>query len=284
MHTKAFLKKFIEKIKKVQLAETGAMLAYNFLFSLFPFIIVLLNLISFIAAGYEQNVLELINVLPADAASIIKPFVSDLINSRSTGILSISLIIALWPSSNGMQKIMNEVNKAFDGSNYKRFFFQKFLAIGLALSFVIAIFVLIFTGPVTASLKNILESLLGEVVVLNLLYEAMIFIIPKVFIFLILFLIYKFSLIREEVPSRYPLIGAFFTSVLLSLATFAFTVYVDNFASYNSTYGSLGGIIILLTWLFLIGIIIIIGAYFAATIKDFDENAKIQSAEHSLEP
>lgn len=112
----------------------------------------------------------------------------------------------------------------------------------------------------------------------------MIFIIPKVFIFLILFLIYKFSLIREEVPSRYPLIGAFFTSVLLSLATFAFTVYVDNFASYNSTYGSLGGIIILLTWLFLIGIIIIIGAYFAATIKDFDENAKIQSAEHSLEP
>src|SRR5699024_2986052 len=262
-------KKFIEKKKKVQLAETGAMLAYNFLFSLFPFIIVLLNLISFIAAGYEQNVLELINVLPADAASIIKPFVTDLINSRSTGILSISLIIALWPSSNGMQKIMNEVNKAFDGSNYKRFFFQKFLAIGLALSFVIAIFVLIFTGPVTASLKNILESLLGQVVVLDLLYEAMIFIIPKVFVFLILFLIYKFSLIREEVPSRYPLIGAFFTSVLLSLATFAFTVYVDNFASYNSTYGSLGGIIILLTWLFLIGIIIIIGAYFAATIRDF---------------
>lgn len=126
MHTKAFLKKFIEKIKKVQLAETGAMLAYNFLFSLFPFIIVLLNLISFIAAGYEQNVLKLINVLPADAASIIKPFVSDLINSRSTGILSISLIIALWPSSNGMQKIMNEVNKAFDGSNYKRFFSKSF--------------------------------------------------------------------------------------------------------------------------------------------------------------
>lgn len=284
MNIKAFMIKFFNKIKKVKLNETGAMLAYYFLFSLFPFIIVLLNLISFIAAGYEENVLQLINVLPTDAANMIKPFISDLINSRSTGILSISLIIALWPSSNGMQKIMNEINKAFDGSNYKRFFFQKFLAIGLALSFIIAILILIFTGPVTASIKIILESILGQVVALDVLYEALIFIIPKVFIFLILFLIYKFSLIREDVPSKYPLIGALFTSFVLSLATLAFTIYVDNFASYNSTYGSLGGIIILLTWLFLIGIIIIIGAYFAATIKDFDDQAKTQSSEHSLEP
>lgn len=266
---KRFFKIFIDKIKTAQLADTGAILAYNMLFSLFPLIIVILNIISFAFKGRETFVLEILNLFPEGVAQVIRPVVLELIESSSGGLVSISILVSLWSASKIMDKLMKEISEAFDYQRQKSFIFYKLLSILPALALTIAFLALLVSGPLSNTIINFIESILGDNLVIDFIFELFLYVLPYVFIILILTIIYKLSVLKAPLGLKDLLPASIFTTLAFFILTMAFTFYIDNFASYTSTYGSLGGIIVLLLWLYLAGIVIVLGGYFAASLIEY---------------
>ena len=91
-------------------------------------------------------------------------------------------------------------------------------------------------------------------------------------------LLYRFGPDRDKPQWRWVTPGAIAATVLWIVASIGFTFYVANFNSYNKTYGSLGGVVILLTWLYLSALMVLLGAAINAqserqTRKDSTEGA-----------
>lgn len=277
MKFKLFFKDFFNKIKKANLPDSGAILAYNLLFSLFPFIIVLLNLVSFVATGYETKVLDLFTYLPEDAADAIAPVIERLLFSRSTGVMSLSLFIALLTGSRGVHKLMVEVNAAFGGSGFKNILYEIGFAFVLSLAMMVAIVLMLLTGPISTIVINVLGRIFGHTGFLDFAFDLVLRLAPYGFITLILMVIYRISAHGARVKFRYGLIASAFSTLMLFTITMAFSFYIDHFSSFNATYGYLGGIIVLLLWFYLTGIVIILGAYLASSLRDLDQGLVVDS-------
>ncbi len=276
---KEFIKMMFSKIKNGDLVSTGAMLAYFMLFSLFPFLMFFLNIIGFIAEGKESVIFRALEFLPANVMEMVKPVVTSLINSSSGTLLSVTLIIALWSGSNGIMKLMREINEAFGNEEGRGFVLDRLLSIlfTVALSFLLIIMI---SGRVFGNvIINAVYSIIGENRLIGMIWEYFRALAPIIFMIIIFTLLYKFAPNRKDIKVSFldALPGSIFTSVSWILISRAFAFYVDNFGNYDKTYGSLGGIIVLLTWLYLSSMIMILGAYLSSSfmyircMKDYNK-------------
>lgn len=265
---KEFFKIFIEKLKTSNIVDTGAVLAYNTLFSFFPLVIVILNVVSFIFKGSESQVLRILTIFPEAVERILRPVILELINQSSGSLLSISLVVALWSSSKVMRKVMKQISEAFDYEG-KSFILTQVLGLALALAMVVSFVLLLATGPLSKLIKSLIEDSLGSALNLGFLADLFIDIGPYLVLFLVLTLTYRISVLGADIDLKDVLPASIFTSLVLFVLTYLFSFYISNFASYSKTYGSLGGIIVLLLWLYLAGIVITLGAYFASSLMDY---------------
>lgn len=119
------------------------------------------------------------------------------------------------------------------------------------------------SGVFNNLILDLLLKFVGDNKFIRLMYKIIIFIVPIIFMIITFFLLYYFSqnkADRHKVSLLYVLIGSIATTLLWILVTNGFGFYVANFASYDKTYGSIGGVIVLLTWLYLSSAILIVGA------------------------
>lgn len=90
------IKSFLKNLKMIEIKTAAAMLAYFLIFSIFPFFIVLLNIVSFFFKGKEVDIINFFEKVPEEIGQTITSVLVSLINSSSSALLSISIIIALW--------------------------------------------------------------------------------------------------------------------------------------------------------------------------------------------
>lgn len=117
----------------IEIKTAAAMLAYFLIFSIFPFFIVLLNIVSFFFKGKEVDIINFFEKVPEEIGQTITSVLVSLINSSSSALLSISIIIALWSGSNGIVQLINKVNEAFGHEPSRSFFKKGFLELLLLL-------------------------------------------------------------------------------------------------------------------------------------------------------
>ncbi len=257
-----FFKELWRRIQEDNVAEVGAQLAYYLIMSFFPFILFLLNLLTFTSLGQQQVVNQLLSILPREARTLIEPVILDLVQNRSGALLSISLLFALWSGSSGMVNLIRAMESAFDIDNRRRPLLKQMLSLlytlVLALIIILALGVQVFGNALVASIfgpnpgpfvsmVNTVTQIAFPVVVMTLGFA----------------LIYRFGPGFPEKQAIYfseALLGGAVASIGWTLSSKLFSVYVDNFGNYSKTYGSLGGIIILLFWLFISSLIIMLGA------------------------
>ncbi len=273
---KDFIKIFISKVRNSDLPDGGMVIAYNMLFSLFPLIIVTLNIISFFLKGRETEVLKMLQMFPPTVAEFIKPIIHELINSSSAGLISISILLALWTGSKVMKKLMDEISESFSFHRDMGFVKEKLLAILLALALIFAFLVMLVTGPLSSFIYNTIETILGETLVMSSLFKLIILLSPYVFLLIILTIIYKMSVIGSGIGLKKLLPASIFTALSMFVLTAGFTIYMDNFSTFNKTYGSLGGVIVLMLWLFLTGTVMILGGYFASSLMEYNKQKSMK--------
>ena len=212
----------------------------------------------------ERQIERLLEVLPADTASIVADQMRPIASSAS-GVLSIGFAVSavglLWTASNATKAIVRGVVIAYDAEESRSRFGGRVASLGLTLA-MIAIFTVIvgFVAIIPAWLVATASPLQGRV-------------LRWIVLFAILLagtmLLYRYAPPRPP-PTWVSLVpGAAFAATTWVVVSLGFTFYVENFGSYNETYGVLGGAVILMLWFYLAALSIIVGAEIDAELERY---------------
>ncbi|NMM48742.1 YihY/virulence factor BrkB family protein [Marinigracilibium pacificum] len=266
----------VRKLQRDRISEKASSVAFSFTLAIFPAIIVLFTLIPYINTGeidFTQNVMEFLNEnMPESVYEFTSATIEDIISKQRGGLLSIGLISSLFLSSNGMVSLMSAFN-SIHRTIEKRGFLKTRL-IGLGLTFMLALGLIVATGLLIVAQYVI--KILDEMDIIFI--DDKTFLIFGILRYVILFVVFLLTIasIYHFAPSMHSKLkflspGALFASVSLMLASIGFSFYINNFGTYNKFYGSIGALIAIMVYLYILSIIFLLG---------FELNASIDKAKH----
>lgn len=244
----------------------AAELAYYFLLALFPMLIFLTSLVGFLPGLQAKILSALAQIAPADAMKLVEDTLMDVISHRSGGLISFGILGTLWASSSGVESLIGTLNVAYEAKEKRSFWKVRLIAIGLTISFAL----LVISGAALVmfshKLSDWLNELLGFGTALSVVGSIIGYIIGLTFIFLGIQLLYYFG---PDVKQKWKWItpGAAFAVIAILVGSFLFSLYLRVAPSNSATYGSLGAVITLMLWLYLIGLALLIGGEINSEIE-----------------
>lgn len=266
-HDEGILRSIVRRFQENDVLDLAAGIAYFAFLSLPPSILVLFALTGFfggdeVAAWVTGHLSE---ILPEESAALIDGFVESVVYSQAPGALSIGLLLALWAGSNVFMAIMRATNLAYGIEERRGFLRQRALALGIMM-----VFVLLFLAASAALLAGPqIGQALDPFGVVGAIWAYVHGILAFLVVVLAFWITYYALPARTQRGSgRQTLIGAAVAAALWLIATLGFRLYVGNFGAYDETYGFLGAIIVLLIWLYLTGVVILLGAILAAELEE----------------
>ena len=238
----------------------AAAVAFYGLLALFPAIGALISIwaLALDPLRIEQQIGTLSGVLPPDAAAIVKEQAHKVaadVGGLSLG-AALGIVLALYGAAKGMKALIEGLNIIYDEQEERGFIRLNLVALTLMLVVILAMIVAIGAIVIVPLLLNtiglgpIAETLLG------LLRWPILFGVALI----VLAIIYRYGPSRAPARWRWVSWGAAVATAIWTLGSVAFSLYVQNFGSYNETYGSLGAVVILLMWFWLSAFIVLLGA------------------------
>jgi membrane protein len=261
------IKRTIKDANADNVLGLAAQLAYYFLLALVPAVACVVALTSFVPPQTIERMLQsAATVAPADMMDILRDQLNSLRQGESGGVLSLGLLMALWSSSAALVAVTDALNRAYDIDEGRPWWKVRLLAIvltiGLAL-FVVSAFTLVVAGP---ELAEVTASRIGLGDAFTVTWKIVQWPIAFALVALGIGLIYYFAPDADQDWS-WVTPGSVLATLLWLLASLAFRFYVTSFADYNATYGSLGGVIVLMLWFYISGLAILTGAELNAEIE-----------------
>lgn len=259
----SYIRDFLRRCKEDNVSATGAQLAYYLVLAFFPFLIFLLTLMPLTPLADQDILASLLQVMPESAADIVGPVVEDVLNNRSGTLLSTALILTLWSASSGMNNLLSAMDIAFDVDNKRNFIVKRLISLLFTLVLVLMIFITLASQVFGEVIVSYLSSTALSSGVVEGTWSLVRNLIPFVVMVLGFSLLYRYGpgFPKEEILSfKEALIGGVVAAAGWTLISQGFAFYVSNFANYSNTYGSIGGLIILLVWLYISSLVIMLGA------------------------
>lgn len=262
------LKKTFREIGEDGISTLAASAAYNFFFSLFPLLLFLAPVFS-LAGNKEQTVgwlmSELTSVLPPTQLEAIRPVLEKVVFSPSApGLMSIGLLLAAWSGSNIFGTLMGALNTAYDVRESRSWFKQQLIRLAtFALgSVIVVISTLIFLNG--EGIANWIGRALGLGPIFLFVWKVIQFPLAVAGLVALAFTTFYF-LPNVKQRKWHALVAAVVTTAFWILATLLFRLYVSHFPP-NPAYGLIGGVIILLTWMFYTMFVVLIGGELASEL------------------
>lgn len=254
-----YAKAIMEKYKKDNVPLLAAAQAYYYLLAIVPLLVTSFAVLPYFKLDVNEVMTFLNRYLPSGIASTFEDNIISLVQTPKGGLLTIGIIGTLWAASSGVVAFMRSTNAAYEVEETRSFIVVRLtallLTIGLVLAFAIALLLPVFGSVIISFLKPLLGMSQSFVIILQLIR----WIISILVISVILLVLYRFAP-NQKLSFKYIYPGALTASLLWLVISFGFSFYVSNFGNYSATYGSLGGMIILMIWFFLTGMILMIGA------------------------
>ncbi|WNG44637.1 YihY/virulence factor BrkB family protein [Archangium minus] len=277
-----FFRRLWVEIEEDAVTECAAQLAFYFLFSLFPFLFFLVTLAAYLpfAPGAVDAMVERLGpLMPADALQLVRGHLESLVSESQPRLITLGLLVALWSASRGVDAFRRALNLAYDVPEYRPYWKTQGLAIVMTVagSLVIPLAFALFllggrVGEWAAEHLHVLN-------VYHVVWSWLRWPLTACLVMLVLALCYwRLPAVRHRYQFLSP--GAVLASVLWLLTTWGFTQYVEHFGRYNVTYGSIGGVVVLLLWLYLTGLIFILGGEVNAVL----EHAEAEAAQAAGKP
>jgi membrane protein len=240
----------------------SAQTAYYFFFSLFPLLLFVAPLLSLVGNKQETFGLlaaQLQQVVPSEGWSLIGGVITDVVYAKNApGLMSIGALLAIWAGSNVFSALIDALNTAYDVQDTRPWWKQKLIAIAsvLGIGFVmLASTALILGGEWTTT---VIADKLALGATARKAWSMLQVPIAFALLITIAWLSYYF-LPNLRQSKRQVLVGAVFTTIAWTIVTYTLRLYVTNFANYNATYGAIGGVIVLLTWMYFSMLVFLIG-------------------------
>ena len=264
---------FIVKVKRDDIFALASQLAYYLVLSFFPFLMFLFTLIGFINLDSTTVLEALQTILPITVFELVETIILEIVDSQNTGLLGVSVLLAVWTASSGFRAVIKGVNKAYnlhENRNYIRRAIMSFLSIiALAITILLSLSLLVFGDVIS---KHLISNLpFSEV--LNIVWNILRYGVIILILILIFASIYRYTP-AEKVKWKYVLPGAVFTTIGWLIISVVFSFYINNYSNYSRFYGSLAAVFILMIWLFLTSIIFMLGVEINAVLEINKVNKK----------
>jgi membrane protein len=237
----------------------AAELAYYFMLALFPMLIFLTSLVSSFSGARQSIIGALSRVMPGDAMGLVSAALDDAISKRSGGLISIGILGTIWAASAGVSALTSTLNRVFDVKETRSYLRVKGIAIALTLALsvlvVIGILLVMFGdrfGTWAAGRLHLGSFLAVGLAVLD-------YAVGFGLLLAGLEVAYYFGPNKKR-RWRWVTPGAFLAVAAVLIVSIMFSIYLRFAPSYSATYGSLGAFVVLMVWLYLMSLVIMLGA------------------------
>ncbi|MDO4521593.1 MAG: YihY/virulence factor BrkB family protein [Eubacteriales bacterium] len=244
-----FATRVSNKMKKDRVDAYAAQSALFIIMGFMPMIMLLLTLIQYTFLTPEMVMELLVEILPESFYDLISGIVKELF-TRSTALLSGTVIASVWAASRSVLSITNGLNSVRDVREDRNYFYMRFRSgmymIFLLVAIILAIGLLLFGNqiqdallrqfPVVGSFTGVIISMRAviSILILSLLFLAMYCALPNC---------------RMHILRQIP--GAVFTAAAWSILSYGFSIYFDHVGKTSSIYGSLTTVVMLMLWLYM---------------------------------
>ncbi|QYA26769.1 YihY/virulence factor BrkB family protein [Gramella sp. MT6] len=247
-------------IVKGTFSTRASSIAFSFFMAIFPFLLFILNLIpyiTFIDDFQIQFLLFMDTLLPPETSDFFGTIFEDIANTPRGGLLSVAFFLSIFLMTNGVNAIFTGFEFSYHTKNNRSIPRQYAVAVGvsliLALLLLISVIGAVYMTYAIDDLSNLGidvaggfgEDLIKYIGFVILIYSAV-------------SILYYFGT-REARQARFFSIGALFTTILIMITTFLFSLYITNFSNYNELYGSIGALLILMFYIWLNSNMLLLG-------------------------
>lgn len=264
------LKRTVHQLKADNLSIIAAGVAFYVFLALVPALIAAISVYGLVAdpADVSRQLDSFLGAVPTEAADLIRQQVETVAASSSAALglgLAVSVAAALLGASKGMLALITALNVAYDEEETRKILKLRVLALLLTIALTLAAVVGVGSMVVV---KNVASGLgtIAEIAVSVVRWPVL-----AALVVLGLAALYRYAPDRDAPAWRWVTPGALVATVLWLVGSIAFSLYANNFGSYNETYGSLAAVVVLLLWLFLTAYAIVLGA-------ELDAEAERQTA------
>lgn len=254
------LRKTWHEIQDDNVFGLAAQTAYYFFFSLFPLLLFTAPLLGTI--GDSDSTIawatrQAERFLPPEAIGLVDGVINDVVFSpNAPGVMSVGALLAAWAASNVFDNLITALNRAYDVDEGRPWWKRRLIALACVLGsgvFLIVASAIMLAGPEIISL---IGSVVPGVARTERIWMVVQYPLALAMLIAMFGMIYYFlpNLRQRATPV---LAGATVAAVLWVLVTLAFRAYATNFGSYNKTYGTIGAVIVLLTWMYLTMLVVL---------------------------
>lgn len=278
------LKDAVKDFSADDMTTYASALAYQVLFSLFPFVIFLIALLGFfnLSSFFDWLREQAQLLLPQESMNQVNQVITDLQQEKG-GLLSLGVIVALWSASAAIRATMNALNVAYDVNEgrpaWKLYPLSVLYTIGIAVMMILAAAFLML-GP--QAMQWLADQIgMGQIFVTVWTWLRW----PAALLLLTLAVAVVYYVAPDvEQEFRFITPGATLAVIVWIAASVGFNYYVSNFADYNATYGSVGAIIALLFYFFISAAVMLFGAEINAVIEHHSPQGKNPGEKKMHEP
>jgi len=248
--------------------DIAATLTYYAVLAIFPALIALVSLLGVFGQSADSFIAILSDIAPPDAVQVLRGPIEQFSQSGAAGFALVSgIVLAIWSASGYVGAFTRAINKVYEIEEGRTFLKLKPMqllvtVIGIVLLLVMAL-LLAISGPVT----DAVGSALGVGEVAQTVWSIAKWPVIAFILVLMIAILYWATPNAKQPKFRWVSLGSVIAIVVLVLASLAFAFYVATFANYSRTYGSLGGVVVFLLWVWIANIALIFGAEFDAELE-----------------
>lgn len=287
----AFGKRVWRQGAEDQLLTLASALAYSWLFAVFPFFIFLMTLVPYLPPNTknaaEREIHKILNFFPKQGADALWEVETHLLNHPpgSIWLRVVGLVLALWSASGGMATTMHALDRCYELREGRGFFRHRTLAMLLTVIVATLVLLIVMLLPIGWIVKRwiLAQGIPGfeRGSKLMVAFDTVRWGLAVPGMITILTVLYHFGpYVKHKFHWLTP--GAVFSICVWVMLGFAFKFYVDHFANYNKTYGTVGGAAVMLLMFYLDAAVLLFGAEINSEI-DF-EVLKVQRGQRNFMP
>lgn len=244
-----------EEYQRDKLGDVAGSVTFFALLAIFPFLLCLVSLASLIIEPHQtQGIIdELAKVAPREAVGILADRIRELGSKDSGGLFTFALLGAVWAASGGVMALIKALNTVYGVEEGRPFWKVRAIAVGMTLFGAVLAIVAAVVAVVTPAIVDQLPGPLGTLLTWSRMPLA-------AALMMLLWAVYYYVL--PDVQQRFKFItpGSVLGVLIWALASFGFSKYVEHFGKYDATYGTLGGLIVMLLWMWISAQVLLIGA------------------------
>jgi membrane protein len=266
-HPVRFVVAFTRRIAQDDIMTPAAAMAYYFFFALFPLVLFVLAVASlFSAQGLPEWLLaNLADYLPQQAFTLLQGIVQGLLGTPRSGLVSLGAALTLWTASSAFGAVITGLNRAYRVRELRPWWRLRLEAIGLTLALSLLMVIAFVLGPFGGQLVTAVTGMLGPLA--GAVARVVRWVASLASVMIVVAAVYT---VCPAVPHQWRWIrpGSVLFTFGFAGSSAVFSYYVAHVASYDKTYGSLGAVIVLLFWMYLLALFLLLGGELNAYLEE----------------